>query len=205
MAETAREAQRRELLLREMHHRVKNNFQVILAMIAHQTRNAPDEVARRIAQKIGEGVFAMSLAHDQLSPTQESESVQLRTYLKALVTSIEKPLENITIEIQAEDIEAGIDQAVPIGLIVNEAVTNAVKHAFDPESGGAIRIVLRPSGRAEALLEIADNGRGAESGGEGSGSKLMEALARQMLGRLTRTSDAGGTTITLNFPRIARA
>jgi len=144
IAETARQAQKRGLLLSEMQHRVKNNFQTILAMIALQMKNFPTETGREIARKLADNIRAMALAHDQLSPTREDEMVGLRTYLEALVASIQKPFDTITLEVDAEDMAVGIDHAVPLGLVVNEAVTNAVKHAFDPASGGVVRITPRP-------------------------------------------------------------
>ena len=204
MAETAREAQKRGLLLSEMQHRVKNNFQTILAMITLQLKHFPTDEGRAIVRKLADNIRAMSLAHDQLSPNREGETVELRTYLEALVTSIQKPFEGITIEAEAEDMAVSIDQAVPLGLVVNEAVTNAVKHAFDPERGGSIRITLRPRGAGEAMLSIADNGKGmAENVAGGSGLKLMEALARQVRGRVARDSSPEGTTVCLSFPRPA--
>lgn len=204
MAETAREAQKRELLLREMQHRVKNNFQTILAMISLQMKNFPTEQGREIARKLADNIQAMSLAHDQLSPTREGEVVELRTYLEALVATIEKPLENVRIDVEAEDMVVEIDQAVPLGLIVNEAVTNAVKHAFEPGQGGAVKIELRPHGAGDAMLSITDNGKGIQpSNGGGSGVKLMEALARQLRGRVGRDASEGGTTVCVIFPRPA--
>ena len=204
VAQVAREASKRGLLLSEMQHRVKNNFQTILAMIAFQMKNLPTEEGRQVVRKLADNVMAMSLAHDQLSPTREGEEVDLRTYLEALVTSIQKPYETVTLEVEAEDMAVTIDQAVPLGLVVNEAVTNAVKHAFEPEQGGAIRIVLRPHDTAEARLSIADNGRGMQAReGRGSGLQLMEALARQVRGRFGRDSSQGGTTVCLTFPRPA--
>lgn len=204
LASAALETQRRTLLLREMQHRVKNNFQMIISMISMQFRKFPDDRSRAIARTLADNVLAMSLAHDQLSATRQDEQVELRTYLKALVTSIEKPFEGVTIEVEAEDMAVDIDQAVPIGLVVNEAVTNAVKHAFDPERGGAIRIVLRPHGAGEAKLSVSDNGRGMAAAADGgSGLKLMTALARQIRGRVGRDSSAEGTTVCLIFPRPA--
>lgn len=205
VADAAREAQKRGLLLEEMQHRVKNNFQTILAMIALQMKNFPTETGRDIARKLADNIRAMSLAHDQLSP-REGEVVELRTYLEALVANIEKPYENITLEVEAETMDVGIDQAVPLGLVVNEAVTNAVKHAFDPGRGGSVRITLRPRGVGEAILSITDNGKGIRGdNGAGSGLKLIEALARQVRGRADRESSPEGTTVCLKFPRPAVA
>lgn len=204
MAAAARETHRRALLLTELQHRVKNNFQTIIAMIALRKPKFPTEVGRRLVDQIAEGIMAMSLAHDQLSPTQAGEVVELATYLKALVGTIEKPHEGVLIDVEANEMQVSIDQAVPLGLIVNEAVTNAVKHAF-PEGSGKIHIELLNHGRAEALLSICDNGVGVAAGAPGgSGLTLMEGLARQLRGRIEQESVPGdGTIIRTIFPRPA--
>lgn len=100
--------------------------------------------------------------------------------------------------------EVGIDQAVPLGLIVNEAVTNAVKYAFDKDAPGKIKVELLNHGHGEALLSVCDNGLGfdPEKASSGSGTKLMDALARQVRGRIERESaPKGGTTVRVIFPR----
>lgn len=205
LAEQAHEVQRRHLLLSEMQHRVKNNFQMILAMIHLQGRNAQSEPSREGMRKLGDNVMAMALAHNQLSATQPNQLIDLATYLSALTANIEKPIEGVLLEIEANEMQVGIDQAVPIGLIVNEAVTNAVKHAFK-DGGGKIHVELRNHGHGEALLSVSDNGSGmseaAESGGYGQ--KLMSALARQIRGRVElETPPDGGTVIRVIFPRPA--
>jgi two-component sensor histidine kinase len=202
LVERAAEVQRRTLLLNEMQHRVKNNFQMILAMIELQQRNSDSDDVRRITARLTESVIAMSLAHNQLSPDQAAERLNLASYLRTLTASIEKPIEGVTLEVEANEMDVGIDQAVPIGLIVNEAVTNAVKHAFGPD-GGSIRIELLNQGYGEAVLTVCDNGRGmAVNADGGSGQHLMDALARQLRGRVERDANPkGGAIIRVVFPR----
>lgn len=203
LAEQAQEVQRRHLLLSEMQHRVKNNFQMILAMIHLQGRNAQSESSREVMRKLGDNVMAMALAHNQLSPTQPNQLIDLATYLSALTANIEKPIEGVLLEIEANEMQVGIDQAVPIGLIVNEAVTNAVKHAFK-DGGGKIHVELMNHGHGEALLRVTDNGAGmSEPPKSGSsGQKLMSSLARQIRGRIElETPPGGGTVVRVTFPR----
>jgi len=207
LADQAQEVQRRQLLLSEMQHRVKNNFQMILAMIHLQGRNAQSEPSREVMRKLGDSVMAMALAHNQLSPTQPSQLIDLATYLSALTANIEKPIEGVLLEIDANEMQVGIDQAVPIGLIVNEAVTNAVKHAFK-EGGGKVHVELMNHGHGEALLKVSDNGSGmSEPPKSGSsGQNLMAALARQIRGRVDlETPPGGGTVVRVTFPRPATA
>jgi two-component sensor histidine kinase len=198
-------------MLSEMQHRVKNNFQMILAMIELQSRDAASQKARDVLLKLADNVMAMALAHNQLSPTDGEETINLGAYLEALSSSIEKPIDGIVLEIRANEMDIGIDQAVPIGLIVNEAVTNAVKHAYGAE-GGKIQVELRNHGHGEALLSICDDGKGMEQGAQTetrpgrSGQKLIEALARQIRGRVELESAPGqGTTVRVIFPRPAVA
>jgi two-component sensor histidine kinase len=202
LAEQSREVQRRKLLLSEMQHRVKNYFHMILAMIDLQGRNLVAQGTREAMMKLADNVMAMALAHNQLSASQEQEKINLGSYLTALTSTIEKPIEGLTLEIQANEMEVGVDQAIPLGLIVNEAVTNAVKHAF-AGGPGAIRVELINQGHGEALLSICDNGKGIPAEPvHGSGTKLMDALARQVRGKVERVqNDGGGTIVRVVFPR----
>jgi len=187
------------LLLEEMQDRVKNNFQTILALIAIQEGRVKDEGVQSNLQKIADGIMAMSLAHNQLSPTQGGRAVHLPTYLR-LGTNIQQPLERITIEVKSDEIEAPIEKAVPIGLIVNELVTNSVKYAYGPSGGGVFVELWVGPGKGEARLVVFDNGRGIDPAKRGgSGLKLVEALVKQIRGSLSRSSAATGTSDVITF------
>ncbi len=200
IAELALESRRHQLLLHEMQHRTKNNFQMILSMISIQAARLQTENGRSVLGKIADGIMAMSLAHDQLASTQAGEVVNLPTYLKALTTSIQKPLETVTVDIRADEMNVPIQYAVPIGLIVNELVTNSVKHGFGA-TGGAIHVELRSGiSRGEIKLKVADNGRGIDpSRPRGSGLNLIEALARQIRGQVLQDSSGQGTQTCVVF------
>lgn len=200
IAQLAREAHRHQLLLHEMQHRMKNNFQTILSMISIQRSRLGPENIRHVLAKMADGIMAMSLAHDQLASTQAGEVVNLPTYLKALTTSIQKPLETVTVDIRADEVNVPIQYAVPIGLIVNELVTNSVKHGFG-DAGGAIHVELRSGiSRGEIRLKVADNGRGIDpSRPRGSGLNLIEALARQIRGQVLQDSSGQGTQTCVVF------
>jgi two-component sensor histidine kinase len=207
IASASRETQQRQDLLSEMQHRVKNNFQIILSMIALQRRRINEEAARRVLDHVANRINAISLAHDQLDPSQGlrqgARLIDLSVYLRALCSNIEQQLENITIEVRADEIELLIDRAVPVGLIVNETIINSVKHAFGSE-GGAISVRLTTGvGVGEARLIISDNGRGIDpSRPQGSGTRLIASLAAQVGGQVEQESSKVGTTTTLQFPII---
>jgi two-component sensor histidine kinase len=203
-AVAAAQVQMREILLREMQHRVKNNFQLILASITLQKRRFENADVHRVLDHVANRINAISLAHDQLSPREDTHSVEVASYLRALCASIEAQADNVAIELEAHEIELGIDRAVPLGLILNEAVTNSIKHAFGTE-GGRVNVKLATGSRlGEARLTIADNGKGfqAAPSGRGSGHKLIAALARQLGGDIEQTSSAEGTVTSIVFPVI---
>ena len=205
VAVAAQEARKREVLLSEIQHRVKNNFQMLLAMLSFRTPKLTTASERELASAVSDAIRAMSLAHDQLSASQSGQVVALSSYLKALASGLEVTLENIVVEVKTDDVDVWIEQAVPIGLIVNELVTNSVKHAFD-RSGGAIQIELL-AGKAPgfATLVVKDNGKGFDkSKPAGSGLKLIRALADQIRGRVEQESSSKGSITRLFFaPRNA--
>ena len=202
-ATAAAQVQAREVLLRELQHRVKNNFQLILASISIQKRRFEQPEVHRVLDHVANRINAISLAHDQLSPREDLHAVEVAGYLRALCASIEQQVEGIAIELEADEIDLAIDRAVPLGLILNEAVTNAVKHAFGDEGG---RIAIRLTGGigyGEARLTVTDNGHGIRNPRPGgSGLRLIHALARQIGGAIDQTSSGQGTTMSVTFPVI---
>jgi two-component sensor histidine kinase len=194
------EAQYQDLLLREMQHRVKNNFQVILASIAIQKRRYHTPEARNALAHVENRIQAISLAHDQLAP-HEGQVVRLEAYIRALCASIEQQAEGVGFELKLDDVELAIDRAMAVGLILNEIATNSIKYAFG-ETGGRISVTLVGGiGYGEARLTVADNGRGIKPDAvPGSGTGLMSSLARQIGGTIERESSNKGAVVTLMFP-----
>lgn len=204
LAEAAAEAQRREILLRELQHRVKNNFQLILASISLQRRRFGDSEVQRALDHVANRIQAIGLAHDQLAPGQDAQVVDVAAYLRALCASIEQQVDNVAFDIEADEVSLSIDRAVPLGLILNETVTNSVKHAFG-ETGGRMFVKLQAGiGFGEGRLTVTDNGRGIQKDSSGgSGLKLIDLLARQIGGHVKRESSPKGTSTTVTFPIIS--
>ncbi len=196
----------KDILLQEIHHRVKNNLQIISSLLQLESRSITDPLARERFEDCRNRVQAMALIHERLYRTGDLSFIDLGTYLESLAGQIirshgkvpQQMLQGVTVDVGPVDIEL----AVPCGLIVAELVTNALKHAFPGQHRGELRIsLLARDGRWE--LAVADNGVGLagkpEPGRGGSlGLKLVEALARQLHGSIdVDTQD--GTTIKVSF------
>jgi two-component sensor histidine kinase len=190
-----------EIMLRELQHRMKNNLQVIVSFLALQGRESASEEARERIGRVMDRVMAIGLAHDQLSFKKSASSVDMGDYLKALCANIDPRRPNLTIDTEFEAVSIPLDRAVPIGLILNELMTNSVKYAFD-EEGGVINVTFRVNETiGEAELCVRDNGRGKGPARVGSlGLRLVESLSRQLGGRLTTPEVPKGTTTVLTFP-----
>jgi two-component sensor histidine kinase len=190
-----------EIMLRELQHRMKNNLQVIVSLLAMQGRQSSSEEARERIGSVMDRVMAIGLAHDQLSFKNSASSVDMGDYLKALCANIDPRSPNLAIDTEFEAVSIPLDRAVPIGLVLNELVTNSVKYAFD-EEGGVINVTFRVNETiGEAELCVRDNGRGMGPVRVGSlGLRLVESLSRQLGGRLATPEVAKGTTTVLTFP-----
>jgi len=196
-------SQDRDVMLREMQHRVKNNFQLILGSIASQRRRHSSPDTHRALDYVATRINAISIAHDQLAPRQDSHVVKFADYLRALCQSIKQQTDNIEIEVEADEMELAIDRAVPLGLFLNEVATNSIKHAFGPEGGRISVRLLSSVGYGESRLTVSDNGKGFLSAtAKGSGLKLIESLARGVGGTVSQESSGSGTTTSLQFPML---
>jgi two-component sensor histidine kinase len=190
----------RQELLRELHHRVKNNLQVISGLIELQMLETPEPRFRDVLRRLKGRTDSIALIHDQVCQQDSAQSVDLATWLEALVLRLE-PLTTSTgqavdLTHRAEAVRLPIGRAVAVGLLVNEAVSNAIKHAFNGRPDAQIRVDLQKSGdNSSFLLTIADNGVGfaGESPVDtpGLGMQLMQSLARQAGGELAVTGDDG--------------
>ena len=190
-----------EVLVRELQHRMKNNLQVIVGLLALQRRQSSSDEARERFASVMDRVLAIGLAHDQLSYKDSASTVDLQDYLKALCANIDPRRPGISIEVDVEAAGIPLDRAVPVGLIVNELVTNSVKYAFDSD-GGTIGVACRTNQTiGEAELSVRDNGRGRGPTREGGfGLRLVESLAAQLGGRLTSPDVPIGTLTMVSFP-----
>jgi two-component sensor histidine kinase len=188
----------KEMLLREVHHRVKNNLQVIASMISLRSRRAPDE-SRAHFDVLAERVYAMGKVYDQIHKSQYHSEVDLGELLHDLADSARSDRTQVIVD--AAPFTIGVETAIPLGLIAIELMMNAVKHAF-PESGGTIRVSLRRTGFDRLELTIADDGNGFDPARAPSGStglQIVERLVEQIGGSLDTRSDSSGTAHRIDF------
>lgn len=193
--------------LREIDHRTRNNYQTVLAMIELQTRRSKDEQVRDALRQVGARIQALADASKRLAArSPELDSVKLDDHLCELVSHIERGLarEEIKVECEVEDVTASADKATSISIIVNELVTNAIKHAFNGEGSGSV-VVKGRAGSAFELI-IADDGRGMKAskrdGHSGLGSQLVKSFAKQLGAKHEIESSEAGTTHRLEIPDL---
>ncbi|HET9931884.1 MAG TPA: histidine kinase dimerization/phosphoacceptor domain -containing protein [Polyangiaceae bacterium] len=199
----------KEILLRELNHRAKNNLQVVGALLSMQARRSEDEGFRALVAAARSRIEAMARAHERLRSSNDLSRIDFSFYLRDLASSIYSShggeSRGIALELDIEQHELSLERAVTAGLIVNELLTNAFKHAFDADREGRIWLRFRGDDKLLELL-VEDNGRGmagAEPGTRaevGLGLGLVATLAEQLDAALD--CDSGpGTRLRLTFPR----
>jgi two-component sensor histidine kinase len=210
--------QARDAAMKEIHHRVKNNLQIINSLLSLQGRKLHDKAAIAVLDDARARINALSLIHRSLYEHDDITTVQTKSFLSDLVSHLDQALgaedRGITIESDIEDDRLDADLAVPLALFTTEAVTNSVKHAFPATTGGAVpvssawrvRVSYTLQGN-EAILAVEDNGVGSElrtlEKSTGIGGTLMAAFAKQVRGKLEEKSlPEGGRAIQIRMPRL---
>ncbi|MCV2369987.1 sensor histidine kinase [Roseateles oligotrophus] len=200
--------QEREILLREIYHRVKNNLQAVSGLLSLQAHGCTDELARSMLQSSGDRVRSIAMVHEQLYQSDNLARIDLRRYLaqltEHLMQAYQPASDLVPIHLSIDALELGIEKAVPLGLLVNELLINAYKHGFAPQAAGRILVQLRLSSDGDAELTVEDVGIGFAPGFElaqqtGLGMQLVASLARQLQGRLSIESAQPGARIVLKF------
>lgn len=172
----------KELLLQEIGHRTKNNLAMVTSVLSLQARSKSDPEVRGALEKAIARVEAIARAHDYFHPADAIGRIEMRTYLATLCSHLGDSLREvrpIAVKTEIDDVHLPPEQAVPIGLIVNELVTNALKHAFPEDRAGTVEVRL--SGTSPMTLTVSDNGVGCViERAERLGSRLTRLLAAQL-------------------------
>jgi PAS domain S-box-containing protein len=205
----------KEVLLREVHHRVKNNLAAIIGLFNLQLRAIDDPQVQTVLSELSSRVLSMSLVHEKLYRSNSLARIDFQDYLQSLIshlrTSFGSP--GICCEIIAKGVEMPLDLAVPCGMIINELITNALKYAFSKEQSGRNdkdRILVTTTRDQDIfILSVADNGIGLPSGFDFNtiktlGLVLVRMLGQHQLGGRYEIDQTSGTRFTLTFSRNGR-
>ena len=196
----------KEWLVREIHHRVKNNLQIVISLLRTQAAHLTEGDALAAIHESQSRIQVISLLHQKLYKDDTDSTVQMTVYIPDLVNCIREGTNDesqIHFDVRVDNIQLDISQAVPVGLILNEAITNSIKYAYPGGQHGVIHVYLLDQGEGKLLLRVSDEGQGLPSGFDKQklssfGMKLIETLAEQLEGTFDLTSD-GGTKVEIAF------
>ena len=187
----------REVLLKEIHHRVKNNLQIISSLLNLQARFIKDKSAVDAVQEGRNRVKSMALIHQKLYQQDNIQGINMPEYIenlsRALLTSYKIKGDRITVDRKVDAINLDIDTAIPLGLIINELLTNSLKYAFPENEKGELKISLLQD-RESLTLEVADNGIGMDNASKSEGSfgmTLIDSLAEKLSATVESVQENG--------------
>ena len=198
----------KEALLKEIHHRVKNNLQIVSSLLSLQTEHVAPEEALEALKESQNRVRSMAMIHEQLYSSGDLARIKFDRYVRDLTSYIFRTYSTragkISLTMDVQPVALGIDRAIPCGIIINELVTNALKHAFPHESGGTIHIRFVKGGDQEVLLTVEDDGVGIPEGldpekSTSLGLELVQTLVEQLKGKVSIES-SGGARFSIRFP-----
>ena len=200
----------KEWLIKEIHHRVKNNLQIVMSLLNTQSQYLDNNAAIKAINESRHRMHAMSLIHQRLYQTENVATVNMPTYISELISYLRESYDtNLHARFiqNIDDINLDVAQAIPIGLILNEAITNAVKYAFPDNRAGTINIVMKNNTANTIRLQITDDGIGLPTGysiddSSSLGMSLMKGLTKQLGGTFVMKSNKG-LKIEIEFPYAA--
>ncbi len=212
MRERTAIAREREVLLREVHHRVKNDLQLISSLLSMQARRLADPDSVIALGECQNRVQTIALIHEYMYQSENLARMPLSRNIRGLAANLLRGVgpsdRTIRLEVDVEEeLELPVDRAIPCGLILNELMTNALKHAFPAGRPGTLSIALRREGSDRVALAVSDDGVGLPEAHDGDangslGWRLVMAFAAQ-LGAEVRVSSGSGTKVEVVFPAEA--
>ncbi|MFH6601915.1 sensor histidine kinase [Maribacter algicola] len=207
----AQQIKERETLLKEIHHRVKNNLQTVSSLLSLQSRNIEDPKMKELIKSSQNRVISMAMVHEMLYMRDDLSKIEYESYVQELadylIRSLKGTENRVKLNIDIHDIKLGIDTAIPLGLLINEAITNALKYGIKGDEEGEINIALKKEAGSEYVLNIGDNGVGFpetvnHKNTKSLGLKLIHNLARQLKGSINRDASKKGTYYIVKFKDI---
>jgi len=200
--------QQKEILVREIHHRVKNNLQLVMSLLNLHARRIRDPRAEVAFAEARSRINALATLHRRLYESESLQEIDLKWFLEDLCAELRRGGlsrgRNVELAVDSPSEVIGPDVAVPLGLLVTEAITNAYKHAFNERDGGHIQVQITRDSPSMLLLAIRDDGTGFDMAASthdhsGLGRSLIEAFVRQLRGELETRVDEG-TVVQVKFP-----
>ena len=210
MDSLARSLAEKQMLLREVHHRVKNNLQLVSSLLSLQQNSTSDPAGQAALEDSQNRVQSMALVHELLYQETAGEALPFDSYLRNLAGGLQ-PARGSGVRVQVDAVPAsvGIEAAIPAGLVINELVTNAIKHAYPGEATGSVDVISRehPAEPQRLIVEIRDEGIGlpADWTAESSsslGMRIADSLTRQLGSALEVSSSAAGSRFSFSVPRL---
>jgi two-component sensor histidine kinase len=204
-------SEEKDTLLKEVHHRVKNNLQTVSSLLSLQSRTIEDPRTKSILKSSQNRVISMAMVHEMLYMREDLSKIQYKTYVRELSEYLVKSLKGannkVSLNIDIPDIELSIDTAIPLGLLINEAITNSLKYGIKDDHEGEIYISIEKEDEHCYVLHIGDNGAGYSDtlslkNSRSLGLKLIHNLARQLKGTITRDPSKKGTNYIVKFREI---
>jgi PAS domain S-box-containing protein len=198
----------KEVLIKEIHHRVKNNLQIISSLLNMQSGQVKDRDSYRLFQESQDRIKSIALVHEKLYQSEDLASIDYAEYIKKLTDHLLRSYganpERIKLQIKADGIFLDINTAIPCSLMINEMVSNALKHAFSPAGGGLILIEMRKDAKNRYHLTVHDNGSGFPDdvdyrNSSSLGLQLVNTLVEQLRGKIELEKGLG-TTFKILFP-----
>jgi len=196
-------------LIKEIHHRVKNNLQIVMSLLSIQANQVKDPGARDALMQAQTRINALALVHRILNELEDQSTLDLRQLIEELSRQIAEGMgdtDHVKIDVDVPHMVVASSVAVALALFTVEALTNIYKHAYPLRSRGIIRVSLKPEGPGKLRLAIADDGTGfrMDETGKSVGSRLIRTFGTQLGGVASVTSEAGwGTVVALTFPEPA--
>ncbi|MBT8236638.1 MAG: sensor histidine kinase [Bacteroidia bacterium] len=207
----AEELQEKETLIKEIHHRVKNNLQTVSSLLSLQSRSIADKKIQNLIKSSQNRVISMAMVHEMLYMRDDITKIEYKTYINELINYLIKSVKgsdsNVKVLVDVPEMELGIDTAIPLGLLINETMTNALKYGIKNDEKGQIHIAMRQEADQSYILTMGDNGIGFSEKvtfetSKSLGLKLIHNLAKQLKGTITRDTTRKGTNYILKFREI---
>ncbi|WJI08933.1 PAS domain S-box protein [Methanobacterium sp. CWC-01] len=200
----------KDILMKEIHHRVKNNLMIMASLLNMQSRYIEDEVAKDIFKDSQSRAKTMALIHEKLYQSKELKKLDAQDYMESLARDIYhayiKDPQRIQLDLEVEQHMLDINTVIPLGLILNEILTNTFKYAFPGDSEGVVNVRFKGKENKQFLLEVADDGIGLppdfpDKKTDSLGMRLIHSLTEQIMGELEINSDHG-TQIRVKFQEL---